>query len=168
MSRLYSKTPALQPKDPALRSQADRSLLAALGRPAPRMESARGSVTLGGRMTHDSISTCPACGADLTEVPASDPCPQCGGNRRSATLRAVPAAAVADASSPTAHIIEEWIERDGRWLALLFLVSLASGLISGLVVHGWWAVGVSLLGACLATVVGLFALMRTRRERSVR
>jgi hypothetical protein len=43
--------------------------------------------------------TCPDCGQNLDDVPTGDPCPQCGGNRRSTTVyaeAAVVGAAVMD------------------------------------------------------------------------
>ncbi len=48
--------------------------------------------------------TCPDCQKSLDDVPAGDPCPRCGGNRRSAVADAEVAMVAASAQAPTISI----------------------------------------------------------------
>jgi hypothetical protein len=48
--------------------------------------------------------TCPDCQQNLDDVPVGDPCPQCGGIRRSAAVQAQAALVVAVAFAPTVSI----------------------------------------------------------------
>ena len=47
---------------------------------------------------------CPDCQQDLDDVPVGDPCPQCGGNRRSAVVQAQAAMVGVSAMAPTVSI----------------------------------------------------------------
>ena len=47
---------------------------------------------------------CPNCGADLDDVPVGYPCPDCGGNRRSANVEAGAALVVVVAPAPNVEI----------------------------------------------------------------
>jgi hypothetical protein len=47
------------------------------------------------------MMSCPDCGENLDDVPVGQPCPQCGGLRRDATVVAQPAVAHAEAFMPT-------------------------------------------------------------------
>ena len=47
---------------------------------------------------------CPDCQKNLDDVPVGDPCPQCGGNRRSAVVHAQVAMTAASALAPTVSI----------------------------------------------------------------
>src|SRR5690349_701993 len=48
--------------------------------------------------------TCPDCQQNLDDVPVGDPCPQCGGNRRSAVVQAQAALSVATAMSASVSV----------------------------------------------------------------
>jgi hypothetical protein len=57
------------------------------------------------------------------------------------------------------------LKRDWRWIVALVVVTLVSALVSGLVVDGWWSVGVSLVGGVATSVIGVWAITQLQHER---
>lgn len=118
----------------------------------------------------EPVVRCGKCGRKLDESPSlpenqRQPCPDCGSTSRkfdlhlNAVVRVVGAVAL--------EVRRSYHERSLPWLIMLALLTIAAGLIGGLVLSGWASVAVSITFSIASFFVGLRAVTRVREvERS--
>jgi hypothetical protein len=118
-------------------------------------------------MDDDRVVKCGNCGQVLDEPtnPSADertPCPTCDSTSRTVELKLAPGVVRATASFALLEIRKSYYERSLPFLAALVILTVASGLIGGLVVQGWASVGSSFGFSLVSFVVGLRAMGRVR------
>jgi hypothetical protein len=116
-------------------------------------------------MATTQVVRCGKCGRILDESPSLDPsnrepCSECGSVVRKVDLGLT--ASVNVVGRLGLEIRKSWYERSLPWLLALACLTIVSGLIGGLVLHGWPSVGASVGFSLITFFVGLKAMTHVR------
>jgi hypothetical protein len=121
-------------------------------------------------VSDDRVVRCGNCGRKLDESASlppeqREPCPDCGSTSRrfevhlNAVVRAV--------ATVAREVRRSYYEHSLEWLVVVAALTIASGLIGGLVVTGWASAGASFGFSVASFLAGLRAVTRVREvERS--